>query len=146
MNILLDRKLNSGKEKRSVNSLRDSKFVRFQFTALLATVVDFSSTIFFKSVLEFYYVIAVGLGATLGGITAFILNRHWVFNSTSAHPFQQAIKYALVVAGSILLNTTGTYLLTEYLSFTYLISKAIVALIVGFTYSYYLSKRFVFYA
>lgn len=124
---------------------KNRRFLRFQLTALLATLVDFSLTVFFKNVFGFHYTLAVALGACSGAITAFIVNRYWVFSSTNHHPAMQAIKYSAVVAGSVILNTGGTYLLTETTILTYLISKAIVALIVGFTYSYYFSKRFVFH-
>ncbi|MBK7572053.1 MAG: GtrA family protein [Bacteroidetes bacterium] len=69
-----------------------------------------------------------------------------MFSATKNDPVKQALRYTAVVLGSILLNTAGTFALTELMMLTYLISKAVVALIVGFTYSYYFSKRFVFYA
>src|SRR5205085_12534355 len=99
-----------------------------------------------KEIFHFYYPVAVCLGAVGGAITAFTINRIWVFNSLNGHPLSQGLRYLLVVTGSIILNTTGTYLFTEFLKIPYLISKAVMSLIVGFTYSYYLSKRFVFYA
>jgi putative flippase GtrA len=122
------------------------KFMRFQLTAVIATSVDFLITILLKEIFHFYYPVAVCLGAVGGAITAFTINRIWVFNSLNGHPLSQGLRYLLVVTGSIILNTTGTYLFTEFLKIPYLISKAVMSLIVGFTYSYYLSKRFVFYA
>lgn len=125
---------------------RNNRFLKFQLTALVATSVDFAMTILLESGFDFHYPVAVGLGATCGAITAFMINRFWVFSSMKTHPVKQAFNYSLVVGGSIFLNTLGTYLLTESTMLTYLVSKAIVSLIVGFTYSYYFSKRFVFYA
>ncbi len=129
---------------RSSNNRR--RFIRFQLTALLATSVDFSITIVFKELLDLHYSLAVALGATSGAITAFLINRYWVFKSLENHPFEQAIRYILVAGGSVVLNTAGTFLFTEVFTFPYLISKAVVSIIIGFTYSYYFSKRFVFYA
>lgn len=120
-------------------------FFRFQLTAIIATAVDFLMTIFFKEVCQFHYTYAVASGAICGAITAFTVNRYWVFKSLETHPVKQAIRYIMVVAGSVVLNTAGTYLMTEKFNFQYLISKSIVGLIVGFTYSYHFSKRFVFY-
>ena len=124
---------------------KNSRFLRFQLSALTATMVDFSMTIIFKNIFGLHYTTAVALGAFCGAITAFLINRFWVFSATENHLAKQAFKYSAVVLGSIFLNTAGTYLLTESMMLTYLLSKAIVALIVGFTYSYYFSKRFVFY-
>jgi putative flippase GtrA len=129
---------------RSENNRR--RFLRFQLTALLATSVDFLVTIFLKEVIGIHYPYAVAYGAAAGAITAFTVNRYWVFKSLEKHPVGQAARYLLVALGSVILNTAGTFAVTELFSFQYLISKAIVSIIIGFTYSYYFSKRFVFYA
>lgn len=134
-NILFRKVLNNNK-----------KFLRFQLTAIIATGIDFLFTIILKEIFHLNYSIAVAIGATFGAITAFSVNRYWVFRSMETHPVEQGLRYLLVAAGSIALNTAGTYFLTELTYFPYIVSKAIVALVVGFTYSYYFSKRFVFYA
>jgi putative flippase GtrA len=122
------------------------KFLKFQLTAFLATSIDFLVTIILKENIGVYYTLAVAGGAFAGACTAFTINRYWVFKSLVGHPVSQGLRYILVAAGSIVLNTAGTYLLTESIHSPYLVSKAIVSLIIGFTYSYYFSKRFVFYA
>ena len=122
------------------------KFLRFQMTAVVATCVDFLVTIFLKEVFQVHYAFAVAIGAGSGAITAFSINRYWVFKSIQTHPVEQGIRYVLVAAGSVALNTAGTYLLTETFFLSYIVSKTIVAIVIGFTYSYYLSRRFVFYA
>ena len=136
------------RENNSVNpsSEKVKKFMRFQISAMIATAVDFLITKFLKENFKLHYTLAVAGGATAGAFTAFSLNRYWVFNSINRNPVGQGVRYLLVACGSIVLNTTGTYLLTDYLHLPYLISKAIIALVIGFTYSYYFSKRFVFYA
>ena len=128
------------------NSGNKSRFVQFQLTALLATCVDFAMTTVFKEVFTFHVALAVACGATCGAITAFTINRFWVFHSLEKNPLEQVFRYFLVAGGSVILNTFGTFLLTELTTIHYLISKAIVSIIIGFTYSYYFSKRFVFYA
>jgi putative flippase GtrA len=123
-----------------------NSFIKFQFTALIATAVDFIVTIILKEKLNIHYSWAVAGGATTGAITAFTINRQWVFKSLSEHPVTQGFRYFLVATGSVILNTMGTYFITESFHAPYLVSKALVALVIGFTYSYYFSKRFVFYA
>jgi putative flippase GtrA len=122
------------------------KFLRFQLTAIIATTADFLVTIGLKEIYEVNYSLAVAIGATAGAITAFTINRYWVFKALELHPLEQGMRYLFVAMGSVILNTTGTWMLTEFFQFPYIVSKAIIALIVGFTYSYYFSKRFVFYA
>jgi putative flippase GtrA len=127
-------------------SLAKNRFLRFQLTALIATTIDFFMTIFLKEKINMFYSLAVAGGATAGAFTAFTINRYWVFHSVERHPVGQGIRYMLVAAGSIFLNTIFTYMITEAFQINYLVSKAIISLTVGFTYSYYFSKRFVFYA
>ncbi len=122
------------------------KYLKFQMTALAATAIDFCVTVILRENFNLYYAWAVAGGAIAGALTAFTINRYWVFRSLANHPFEQALRYFIVAAGSIVLNTLGTYLLTELFQITYLVSKASIALVIGFTYSYYFSKRFVFYA
>jgi putative flippase GtrA len=126
-------------------TVKRRQFIRFQLTALTATCIDFIITIITKEYTGFHYTIAVATGATAGAITAFTLNRYWVFRAVEQHPAGQAIRYVLVAFGSVVLNTIGTYLVTEILITPYLISKALISLIIGFTYSYHFAKRFVFY-
>jgi putative flippase GtrA len=133
------------KERKENISRNINKFLRFQLSALMATAIDFLITFLLKENLHFYYTWAVAIGASAGAITAFTANRYWVFKSLHRHPIEQGIRYFLVASGSIMLNTAGTYLFTEAFHLQYLVSKAIAALIIGFTYSYYFSKRFVFY-
>ncbi|HQV99739.1 MAG TPA: GtrA family protein [Bacteroidia bacterium] len=146
MSTILTEKRRFAKFKFSTFPANNRRFLRFQLTAVMATIVDFSMTIFTKNIFHVHYTIAVATGAISGAITAFLINRYWVFSATKNDPVKQALRYTAVVLGSILLNTAGTFALTELMMLTYLISKAVVALIVGFTYSYYFSKRFVFYA
>ena len=135
------------KKNETHNSLINREmFFRFQFTALMATTVDFLITIFFKEGFHVYYSWSVAAGACCGAITAFLINRYWVFNSLEKHPLEQAIRYLAVAAGNVILNTAGTYSITETFNCPYLVSKTIASIVIGFTYSYYFSKRFVFYA
>jgi putative flippase GtrA len=133
-------------DERDANSSRDlNKFLRFQLSALLATAVDFLFTFLLKEELHVYYTWAVAGGAIAGATTAFTANRYWVFKSLQRHMVDQGFRYFIVASGSIVLNTACTYFFTEAFYMQYLVSKAIAALIIGFTYSYYFSKRFVFH-
>ncbi len=119
-------------------------YLRSQFSALLATVTDFVVTIVFKEIVGIWYVHAVAIGAAVGAITAFVLNRNWVFKAQSKSVKQQAFRYILVAFGSWLLNTSGVYLLTESVGISYLYSKVVVSILIGLSYNFILAKRFVF--
>ena len=72
------------------------KFLRFQLTAIMATTIDFLTTIILKEIFKMPYPIAVALGAGAGAITAFSINRYWVFRSIEKHPFNQLLRYLIV--------------------------------------------------
>ena len=117
---------------------------RSQIASLTATVVDFSSLIFLVEIGQVWYVAATATGAFLGAIVNFILGRHWSFTADHDAVRGQAIRYAAVSALSLVLNSLGVYLLTDYIGIHYAISKAITAFLVGILFNFPLHRRFVF--
>jgi putative flippase GtrA len=117
---------------------------RSQIASLTATVVDFSSLIFLVEIGRVWYVAATATGALLGAIVNFILGRHWSFTADHEAVRGQAIRYAAVSALSLVLNSLGVYLLTDYIGIHYAISKAITAFLVGILFNFPLHRRFVF--
>ena len=121
-----------------------TSFFRYNIVAILATVVDFLVFILLTEVFEVWYVVATFISAISGGIAAFILNRNWAFMSRDGHLSQQAKKYFFVWGSSILLNTSGLYLLVENTNIDAVISKIIVSVIVGLGFNFLMNKFFVF--
>lgn len=91
-----------------------------------------------------WYIYAQIIGATLGAITNFLLGRFWAFESKTDKISDQAFRYALVSAGSLLLNAIGLYLLTEFTPLNAITAKVIIGIIVAVTYNYLMQKYFVF--
>ena len=121
-----------------------SLFVGAQLAALIATAVDFAVLAFFKEIVGVWYVTATAIGAFMGACTNFLLGRYWVFTAREGKVEQQAFRYILVSAGSLLLNTGGVYLVTEYGGIPYFYSRIIVAILVAVSYNFLLQKNFVF--
>jgi len=121
-----------------------TSFFRYNTVAVIATGVDFSTFILLKDILNLWYVLSSFLSAIAGGITAFILNRNWVFNSKDKKINTQIIKYILAWSGSIFLNTYGLYLLVENSNINEFFSKVIVTVFVGITYNFFMSRFFIF--
>lgn len=141
-NAIDDFGANRTKTRSNINSFYI--YLRSQFTALLATLGDFSVTIFLKEIIGFWYVHAVGVGAAIGALIAFVLNRNWVFKSNTKSVQVQIFRYGLVAGGSWVLNTGAVYLMTELCTISYLYSKVAVSIFIGLSYNYILAKRFVF--
>ena len=117
---------------------------RAQIASLTATVVDFASLIFLVEVGHVWYVAATATGALLGAIVNFMLGRHWTFMANRESVRRQVIRYAGVAAMSLVLNSIGVYLLTEYLRIYYAMSKVITAFLVGLLFNFPLQRLFVF--
>ncbi len=129
-------------------------FAFAQGAAVAGTAVDFLVTIFCTELLAIWYVISTAIGSVAGAITNFTMGRYWVFQSTENKLQTQALRYALVSLGSLILNTAGVYALTELMhrqlrdgvkhEHDYIIAKVIVAVIVAVSYNFILQKNFVF--
>jgi len=121
-----------------------TSFFRYNVVAIVATSVDFAVFILFTEALEIWYLLSAVIGAVSGGITAFVMERNWTFMKTDGKVSVQSIKYILVWSVSIFLNTAGLYLLVEFFNCRYIISKIIVAIIVGIGFNFLTHKYFVF--
>jgi putative flippase GtrA len=120
------------------------EFLSAQVAAFIGTAVDFGVVIFLTEIVGMWYVISNAIGATCGAITNFFLGRNWVFSSTQNKISHQAFRYFLVATGSMVLNTLGVYLLTEFTALNYIYAKIIVAVLIAFTFNFLLQKYFVF--
>lgn len=119
-------------------------FSKAQVASLSATAVDYGATVVLVELAGAWYVAATALGAFLGAVTNFLMNRHWSFQATHVSVRGQATRYLLVSAGSLALNTVAVYGFTDGLGFKYMISKVVASLMVGFFYNFPLHRWFVF--
>jgi putative flippase GtrA len=119
-------------------------FSRSQVASAVATAADFGLLFSLTEFLHVWYVPATALGALAGAATNFLMNRHWSFSATHDVWHRQAVRYAIVSGGSLLLNTFGVWGVTEFFHIHYSISVIAVSLLVGFAYNYPLQRGWVF--
>jgi len=119
-------------------------FLRYNVVAVFATFVDFLVFVFLIEVINVWYIGATIIAAISGGIVAYFLNQNWVFMSKEGRLSKQAIKFFIVWGSSILLNTTGLYLIVENTQINEIISKIIVAVVVGLGFNFLMNKFYVF--
>ena len=134
------------------------QFSKAFFTAQIASIMDFVSTVLLSSVLGVYYVVATTIGAVLGGVVNCCMNYKWVFPMSDSRKCFIALKFFFVWLGSITFNTWGTYLLTEWMKDSdwviailgqyhdqiYILSKVLVAILVAVFWNYQLQRLFVY--
>ncbi|WP_302951087.1 GtrA family protein [Leyella stercorea] len=121
-------------------------FGKAQCSAWVASAVDFGITLILTSFAGVWYGYSTFIGAVCGGITNCGINYRWVFHATGMKKKYMAMRYLFVWIGSIVLNTFGTWLLTELSGVNYIISKTIVAAFVAVFWNYHLQRTFVFRA
>ena len=127
-------------------------FLRAQLSSQIASLTDFSTTILLGFLFGVYYVYATFIGAVCGGIVNCIINYKWTFKSNGCRKRYVAIKYMLVWVGSIGLNTSGTYIVTEWVKRLldhpndniFIAAKLFVSLLVGFLWNYNMQRIFVY--
>jgi putative flippase GtrA len=119
-------------------------FIKAQAALIAGSLADFGMTILLVQLFQCWYVRGNAAGNILGAVVQFILSRNWAFNSTKQKVPMQVIKFILMWAGNISLSALGVYLLTKYGQQHYLFSKTIVSVLLGVSYTYFVSKKFVF--
>ncbi len=119
-------------------------FYRSQFASIVATGADFFITIFFTEIFKIWYVISNACGAFTGAVISFLLGRNWAFNRKHDKWHWQAVRYAITSFLSMILNTGGVWLITEFLGIQYVISKVMVAILVGVFFNFPMFRYFVF--
>lgn len=122
-------------------------FAKAQVSAFLGGILDYGIMIACTELLHIHYTISIAIGGVIGAVVNFSINRYWTFNANQANSspvgFQLA-KFIFVVAGSIALKSSGTYLLSNLLRLDYKISRIIVDIIVSLGFNYVLQKYWVF--
>lgn len=131
-------------QKIKITAYNKKEFFRSQLAAIAGTALDYFSVIFLTELVGVWYIYSNVIGASAGAAFNFLLGRYWAFNSRKDLIHTQAFRYVLVATGSLVLNTIGLYLLTEFSSLHYIVSKIIVGVLVAMTYNYLLQKFFVF--
>ncbi len=119
-------------------------FFRSQLSSFVSTIIDYSVLLIWVEVLHRYYPFGVALGASFGSVANFFMNRHWSFEASKSVLHWQALRYAIVSLGSLILNTSGVYALTEYAGLYYLVSQVTISICVGLFYNFPLNRFFVY--
>ncbi len=121
-----------------------TSFIRSQASSAVSTVFDFGASGLLYYVFSVYYGVSTAAGNIFGAIVSFYLGRNWAFKRKDGKISHQAIKYAITSLTSSAINTTGVIYLTENFGLEFLISKAIVAFIVGATFNFLMFRYFVY--
>lgn len=122
-------------------------FAKAQVSAFTGGVCDYLIMIALTEMAGFHYSFSIIVSGVIGAVINFSLNKYWAFTSQgSKHsPIgQELTRFMLVVAGSVLLKSSGTFIVTSILNLDYRFSRLFVELLVSYGFNYMLLKHWVF--
>ena len=119
-------------------------FQRAWMASAIATVVDYGSFTLLIEVAGIYTGTARALGALLGAVANFTLNKVYTFRTQGSSMVVEVPRYAGISLTSLLLNTVGVILLTEGLRWNPLLAAALVGVLVSLCWNLPLHRVFVF--
>lgn len=122
-------------------------FLKAQFSAFTGGIVDILTMIFCTEILGVHYTLSIALGGIVGALINFSINRNWTFRSETQRRRSldaQLLRFCIVVGGSILLKSAGTFGLTESLKMDYRLSRILIDIVVSLGFNYTLQKHWVF--
>lgn len=121
-------------------------WIKGQFSAFVGGLVDLAVMIMLVELGGQHYLQGIILGGLVGAVVNFSINRYWTFKASSGVLSDQAMKFVAMVAGSIILKMSGTYLLTSWVMLDYKLARIITDAFVCFGFNYTLQRLWVFQA
>ena len=112
--------------------LRWQQFFRFCVVGTLGAIIDIGGLYVLVEFFGIYYLLAAAISFIFAVINSYFLNKYWTFQNKNNQHAKQFIIFLLVSVIGLLINLGAMYVLTEWVGFWYLLSKAIAAIIVLF--------------
>src|SRR5436190_21592078 len=117
---------------------------RAWMASALATIIDYGMFTVLVELAGVYTGTSRALGALLGAITNFTVNKIWTFRTQGDSVWHEVPRYAAISLTSLLLNTLGVVLLTDGLHWNPLVAAALIGILVGVGWNLPLHRYFVF--
>jgi putative flippase GtrA len=122
------------------------QWVRHHLVSVLTTAADFGVMIACVELAHLAPVPATVVGALVGAVTNFTLNRVFTYHATEAALAGQTWRYAVVSGASLGLNAAGEHLFADVLGWQYVVARVVTSVIVSNFWNYPLQRFFVFSA
>jgi CDP-diacylglycerol--glycerol-3-phosphate 3-phosphatidyltransferase len=110
----------------------------------VATIVDYGTFMFLIGVAGFFNGTATAVGAFLGAIANFAINKVWTFKTRGTPIWVELPRYAAISLTSLLFNTGGVVLLADGLKWNPVVARGLVGIAVALVWNLPLHRWFVF--
>src|SRR5207245_1144690 len=117
---------------------------RAWIASAIATIIDYGTFTVLVELLGVYTGTSRALGALLGAVANFTLNKVWTFRTEGDSVWHEVPRYAAISLTSLLLNTLGVVLLTDGLRWNPLVAAALVGVLVAVGWNLPLHRYYVF--
>jgi putative flippase GtrA len=122
----------------------DIQLIRSLVVSCIALIFDFGTLVFLKELLDVNYLLAAGIGFSVGVLINYYLSIKWVFtNRKLEHLSHELFIFVVICLIGLLLNLLIIFLLVEQQSFDYRIAK-IFSTIVVFFFNFIARKKVLF--
>ena len=129
----------------SVDEPRELRLVAKSGSAsIIGSIIDFLIMIALVEWAGCHPALATFIAAALGAIAIFFLNQRWVFQADLRKTLSQLVQFSSMAGITLLLNTGLMFLMVEALDMPYLISRAVISLVLFAGWSYPLSRFVIF--
>lgn len=108
-------------------SLPTNQISRYVFSGVVASSVMFACLIFFREVLDIWYLYSSTLAFILAFLTSFLLQKLWTFkNVDQSNAHKQLVLFFLVSIINLGINAFGMFILVDKIGVWYIMSQFFV--------------------
>ncbi len=112
------------------SSKTHAQFIRYFVVAAAGLVVDFSTVIFTKEVLNFYYLLAVICGFMLGLVVTYLFSNRFVFGTPKGNPRKAFLLFGFIGLVGLGILSLLMFILTGKLGINYIVAKSLATVVV----------------
>lgn len=119
---------------------------RYTFVGGTAFIVDLGLLYLLTEYLHIHYIISASLSFIAGLLVNYIISTHWVFDRKSSIVTNKSFEFLLFSLIGIIglaLNDSLIWVLTEFCSLYYILSKIVTAILV-YLWNFFARKYFIF--
>ncbi|MFN8277276.1 MAG: GtrA family protein [Chitinophagales bacterium] len=141
-------------------------FAKAQASSFIGGMSDYGVMVLLTELGSVFYPVSIVISGLIGAVVNFSLNKYWTYNAAIQSQWKQSNtaassswksvisgdqalqirRFAVVVAGSIALKSSGTYLFTEMGHIDYKLVRLAVDAVVAVGFNFVLMKYWVFRA
>ena len=122
----------------------NTEFVKFGVVGISGVGIDFFVTWLCKEKIGINKYVSSALGFSLAVISNFLLNRYWTFEATSQDLTEQFLRFAIIAALGLAINTFLLIIFVRYIKINFYITKLLVIGLVFF-WNFYMNYLFTFH-